>query len=145
MYGGWQPSNRLLGVSIYLIGVRVHLQNVKGALISSIVFHPQHDHSTAGGQGVQCGGLRLTRVRVADDVFAEALTPQQIGTSLAQSDQARKRVRGESAQLLPVLQVKSGAEGGDRTRTGLRPQDFKSRVSGSPIDVFPCISCPPNR
>ena len=40
-----------------------------------------------------------------------------------------KRVRGESAQLLPVLQVKSGAEGGDRTRTGLRPQDFKSRVS----------------
>jgi len=56
---------------------------------------------------------------------AEALTFRQIGTSLAQSAQTRKRVSGESAQLLPVLQVKSGAEGGDRTRTGLRPQDFK--------------------
>ena len=29
-------------------------------------------------------------------------------------------------QILPVLLRKSGAEGGDRTRTGLRPQDFKS-------------------
>ena len=70
-----------------------------------------------------------TRVRVADDVFAEALTPQQIGTSLAQSAPTRKRVLGESAQILPVLLRKSGAEGGDRTRTGLRPQDFKSCVS----------------
>ena len=65
-----------------------------------------------------------TRVRVADDVFAEALTPQQIGTSLAQGDQARKRVRGESAQILPVLLRKSGTEGGDRTRTTLRVTGF---------------------
>ena len=53
-------------------------------------------------------------MRVADDVFAEALTFQQIGTSLAQTDQTRKRVSGESAHILPVLQVKSGAEGGVR-------------------------------
>ena len=68
--------------------------------------------------------LDLERMGVADNVFTETLTFQQIGTSLAQSDQARKRVRGESAQILPVLLRKSGTEGGDRTRTTLRVTGF---------------------
>ena len=75
---------------------------------------------------VDCFGSTTTelRVRVADDVFAEALTPQQIGTSLAQSDQTRKRVSGESAHILPVLLGEIGTEGGDRTRTTLRVTGF---------------------
>jgi len=41
-----------------------------------------------------------------------------------------KTVSGTPAHQWPVLLRKSSAEGGDRTRTGLRPRDFKSCVNG---------------
>jgi hypothetical protein len=63
-------------------------------------------------------------VHITDNVFTETLMFQQIGTSLAQSDQTRKRVSVRPDQNQPVLLRKSGTDGGDRTRTTLRGTGF---------------------
>ena len=74
---------------------------------------------------VDCFGSTTTelRVRGADDVVAEALTFQQIGTSLAQTGQTRKRVSGESRSNIAGFTEEKVV-----SRPGIEPGTFRLRV-----------------